>query len=111
GSPDPVRGPLDTLGKVREAELDRCLAVPGVTEHRWLDYPDGACADVPEDEPVARIASLMRELRPDTVLTFGPEGMTGHPDHQAVCRWTTRAFADVAQAGRRLWAPQSTGGA
>ncbi|MCB1248955.1 MAG: hypothetical protein KDB36_06090, partial [Acidimicrobiales bacterium] len=31
------------------------------------------------------------EVRPDVVLTFGPDGQTFHPDHIAVSRWTTHA--------------------
>jgi len=41
-------------------------------------------------------------VRPDTVLTFGPDGMTGHVDHVAVSRWTTTAFRRVAPASARL---------
>jgi LmbE family N-acetylglucosaminyl deacetylase len=46
---------------------------------------------VPDDEPVARLAALIDEVRPDTVLTFGPDGQTLHPDHISVSRWTTWA--------------------
>ena len=42
-------------------------------------------------------------MRPDTVLTFGPDGMTGHPDHQTVCHWTTKAFDQAAEPGARLY--------
>jgi LmbE family N-acetylglucosaminyl deacetylase len=63
----------------------------GVTDHRWLDYRDFACADVDVDEASERIAAIIDEVRPDTVLTFGPDGMTGHPDHRAVSQWTERA--------------------
>jgi LmbE family N-acetylglucosaminyl deacetylase len=88
---DPDRWSPAELAKIREAELAACLALLGVTEHRWLDYPDFACADVDVVEASGRIASIIDEVRPDTVLTFGPDGMTGHPDHSAVSRWTERA--------------------
>ena len=87
---------------VREAELAACLGVLGVTEHRWLGYGDGRCADVPDEEAVAVLADVMTEVRPDTVLTFGPDGGTGHPDHVAACRWSTLAFERAALAGSRL---------
>ena len=33
----------------------------------------------------------LERVRPDTVVTFGPEGHTGHPDHRAVSRWVAEA--------------------
>ena len=39
-------------------------------------------------------------MRPDTVLTFGPDGFTGHPDHRAVSAWTDLA-ADAGRPPRR----------
>jgi len=102
GSLDAVRWPPETLASVREAELDACLKVLGVREHTWLDYPDGGCASVPADEAVARVAEILTEVQPDTVLTFGPDGMTWHPDHIAVGEWTTAAFEAAGPAGSRL---------
>ena len=90
---DPSRWPPEDLAKIRESELYACLGILGVTEHRWLDYPDGGCAEVDADEAASRIAEIIDEVRPDTVLTFGPDGQTGHTDHIAVCEWTTRAVA------------------
>src|SRR3954471_11535425 len=47
GSADVERWPLDTLAAVRTTEMAASLAILGVHEHHWLDYPDGGCADVP----------------------------------------------------------------
>lgn len=91
-----TRGELGADGDLRERELAACLAVLGVTEHEWLGYADGGCADVPPAEPVGRLTELVRRLEPTRVVTFGPDGMTGHADHQAVGRWTTAAFAAAA---------------
>ncbi len=88
---DPDRWPPEDLAKIREGELYACLGILGVTEHRWLDYPDGGCAAIDPDAAAARLAEIIEEVRPDTVLTFGPDGQTGHADHIAVCDWTTRA--------------------
>jgi LmbE family N-acetylglucosaminyl deacetylase len=41
-------------------------------------------------------------VRPDTVVTFGPHGNTGHPDHRTVSAWTTAAFDRAAPPGARL---------
>jgi LmbE family N-acetylglucosaminyl deacetylase len=94
GSPDPERWPPgEPLAKLRTEELDAALALLGVTEHLWLDYPDGGCADVPLAEGAQRVLTQLVRTTPDTVLTFGPDGMTGHPDHQSVSRWVDAALA------------------
>ena len=46
GVTDPTRWPPEQLVTIREAELAECLRILGVTEYRWLDYPDGRCAGV-----------------------------------------------------------------
>ncbi|HEY7226308.1 MAG TPA: PIG-L family deacetylase [Micromonosporaceae bacterium] len=102
GTPDPVAWPPEGLAAAREAELACSLHVLGVTEHEWLGYPDGGCAKVPPDEAVARLCDVIDRVRPDTVVTFGPDGYTGHPDHQAVSAWTCGAFREAAPAGARL---------
>ena len=77
--------------RVRRRELAASLASLGVTEHHWLRYADGACAAVPPALGRDTVAAIIAEVRPDTILTFGPDGLTGHPDHRAVSAWTTAA--------------------
>ncbi len=88
-------GDAADLARVRTSELEAALAVLGVKEHHWLDYPDGGCADVDDAIAAARIRDHLDAVGPDTVVTFGPDGYTGHPDHRAVSRWV-----DLAVAGR-----------
>lgn len=102
GSDDPVRWPPPRLGRIRKWEAAAAMAVLGVTDHRWLDYPDGGLADMDEREPVARIAGLLAEVRPDTVLTFGPDGNTFHPDHRTISRWVGLAWEQAGRRGRLL---------
>lgn len=98
GSTDESRWPNGPeLAAVRTKELAASLAVLGVTEHRWLDYPDGGCASVDRSEGTARVQAIIDEIEPDTILTFGPDGGTYHPDHIAVSGW-----ASVAGSGRRV---------
>jgi len=108
GSLDEERWPLDTLGSVRQAELERCMAILGIDDHRWLDYVDGELESVDTAEGVGRVVELLDEVRPDTVLTFGPEGMTDHPDHKRISVWVGDAFASRAKPGARLYHATTT---
>jgi LmbE family N-acetylglucosaminyl deacetylase len=96
GVTDATKWPPGELAAIREAELAECLRTLGVTEHRWLGYPDGGCAAVELNEAAQQIADIIGEVAPDTILTFSPDGQTGHPDHIAVHRWTVEA---VRRAG------------
>lgn len=89
---------------VRTMELEAALRVLGVNEHHWLDYPDGGCAEVEADEAAARLAEILDDVRPDTVMTFGPDGITGHPDHQTMSAWVDLALARTTKKPRLLHA-------
>ncbi|MDQ3981708.1 MAG: PIG-L family deacetylase [Actinomycetota bacterium] len=93
GSQDPERWPPDTIAATRAQELASALAVLGVHEHYWLDYVDGECVEADEVEAVERLQRVVDRVAPDTILTFGPDGQTGHPDHLAVHRWVEGACA------------------
>jgi LmbE family N-acetylglucosaminyl deacetylase len=79
------------LRAVREKELDAAGIELGLTETRCLDYPDGGLADI-DSQALVRIASeLISELNPDVVITFGPDGFSGHSDHIVVGAAVTAA--------------------
>ena len=96
------QAPPEVLRRVRTEELGRALAVLGVEEHHWLDLPDGSLDDVDPAGPTAWLVALLAEVRPRTVLTFGPDGITGHPDHIAVGRWARAACAAAGLPGTAL---------
>lgn len=96
--------PVD-MGRVREEELRCACRTLGVQELRFLghrdsgtagdpqnDHPDAFCRADPE-RVVGQILDLFREFTPEVVLTFGPDGGYGHPDHLAIHRHTTTAWA------------------
>jgi LmbE family N-acetylglucosaminyl deacetylase len=95
GVTDPVRWPPERMAEIREAELAACLEILGVKEHRWLGFPDGGCAAIPLDEGAEAVAAVLREVRPDTVVTFAADGQTGHPDHIAVHHWCVAAVRET----------------
>jgi LmbE family N-acetylglucosaminyl deacetylase len=103
GSMDEERWPPETMAGVRGTELMKSLEVLGVTEHRFLDGPVDVDMDTPLDEAGAtQVRDIVAEVQPDTILTFGPDGMTGHVGHMSVSRWATEAFHAVAKPGARL---------
>ena len=103
GSWDEERWPTAAMGEVRDAELMRSLEILGVTDHRWLDYYDGTCAAADQAEATAKVEAILREVDPDSVLSFGPDGMTDHPDHKSTCAWATEAFRRAAKPGAKLY--------
>jgi LmbE family N-acetylglucosaminyl deacetylase len=80
------------LPLVREQELRCACEVYGVRPPLFLDYQDGQLPVVHQGQAVGRLVRLIREIRPDVLLTAGPHGTYGHYDHIAVHRWTTIAF-------------------
>ena len=89
GTSDPDAWPPERLAALRERELRASLAAVGVSELRFLDFVDGECT---WNDGTDLIAHHIADVRPDLIVTFGPDGMTGHPDHRAVSRWTTDAW-------------------
>ncbi|MDY7101786.1 MAG: PIG-L deacetylase family protein [Actinomycetota bacterium] len=106
GTDDPRTWPPDRLGAVRRWEATAAMAVLGVDEHHVADLPDGGL-DAHDEVGVAWAGGLLDTVRADTILTFGPDGMTYHPDHIAVHRWVTRAWRDRGRPGRLLYAATS----
>jgi LmbE family N-acetylglucosaminyl deacetylase len=80
------------LGALREAELRAAADVLGLLDVQFLDYEDATLDQADPVEATARIADHLRRVRPDVVITFGPEGAYGHPDHVAICQLTTAAI-------------------
>ncbi len=80
-----------SLADIRKEELAQALAAVGVVDmHAVLDYKDGFLKDVPDGEALEEISRYIDEFSPDTILTFEPNGITGHDDHKTVSRWAQR---------------------
>ena len=92
GSEDPELAGSDAFAAHREAELRSSLGELGVTDVRVLGLPDGGCVATESEMAVAALIGCIDELRPDAIVTFGPDGITGHPDHAQVSAWTTSAW-------------------
>jgi LmbE family N-acetylglucosaminyl deacetylase len=96
GNPAENPGPA-ALGRLRETELRAAAAVLNLLEVSILGYGDGMLAEADGRETVAVVAGHIRRIRPHVVVTFGPDGATGHPDHIAISQITTAAVLAAAQ--------------
>jgi LmbE family N-acetylglucosaminyl deacetylase len=84
------------LGEIRETELRAAADVLGIREVTILGYPDGSLDQVPAREILSTLVGQIRRIRPHAVLTFSPDGSYGHPDHIAICQFTTSAIVAAA---------------
>jgi LmbE family N-acetylglucosaminyl deacetylase len=97
---DPSLATRETLAVVREAEdLASWRALGLEPDVHFLRHPDGAVAALPRERLVAEYLAILQEARPDVVITFGPDGVTGHLDHVTVGAAATAAFHAARAAG------------
>lgn len=85
---DETRWPQKQLAAIRTKELEKALRIMGVSHHFWLDLKDG---HLTKADPTDKIAQIIDRVKPDTIFSFAQDGITGHPDHKAVCRWAIKA--------------------
>jgi len=98
---DAAAGSRRTIAAVREAELRLACERLGVTKVRCLDHVDGTLADAGFPALVDEVAGVIDEFGPDVVITFGPDGGYGHPDHVTISAATTAACQRAAGPGHR----------
>jgi LmbE family N-acetylglucosaminyl deacetylase len=93
-SADEGRWPTARLEEIRRGELAASLAILGIDDHTYLNLPDGSLADVDPAAGVEMVTAVITRVQPDTILTFGPDGMTGHADHITIGNWAVKAASD-----------------
>jgi N-acetyl-1-D-myo-inositol-2-amino-2-deoxy-alpha-D-glucopyranoside deacetylase len=103
GEYGPIASPAlatpETLADVREAELRASCRELGVERLELLGLPDAGVGWAAEEEnTLALLARTIRELRPHVIITFGPDGLYGHPDHEAVHELVIAARVAAADA-------------
>ena len=102
------------LGEVRAEELRHATEILGVDRSEILGFRDSGMVgtaenqdprsfhQAPLDEAAGRLAAILREERPDVVVTYDSDGTYGHPDH-VKAHHVTNAALDLLQ--REGWAP------
>ena len=95
---------IDELPKIREAELRAAAAELGIAAHdvHVLDYEDQKVSFAAPDEMQQVLASFIRRLEPDAVITFDPNQPRQHVDHLAVARFAMDAVS-AARVAKVLW--------
>jgi LmbE family N-acetylglucosaminyl deacetylase len=84
--------PREHVGAARALELAEAGRRMGLASVTCLKYPDGGLEGVTEDYVVRDIVRWLRRVRPDVVITWGPDGGYGHPDHIAAGLRALRAI-------------------
>jgi LmbE family N-acetylglucosaminyl deacetylase len=89
-------------GSIRTRELRQAAEHLGI-EVYFLDYPDGGLARTNSQTLLEMIACWIDLIQPQVVLTFGPEGVSGHPDHITISHIVTEAYDLVYKKGVLLY--------
>ena len=100
---NPAVAEPDGLGAAREQELRAAAEIIGIQQIHLLDYRDRELSDAKPHEIRRKLVTLVREHRPDVVMTFDPNGFNAHPDHVAISRFTGDAIAAAADP---RWLPK-----
>jgi len=87
---------LEGLGRIRERELRAACAVLGVRDVVLLDYMDGELDHADPERIIGELVYHLRRIRPQVVVTFGPDGGYGHPDHIAMSQFAQAAAVCAA---------------
>ncbi|MDA1215980.1 MAG: PIG-L family deacetylase, partial [Chloroflexi bacterium] len=82
----------EELPQVREAELRSVMQLFGVEPPLLFDYKDHLRKDADVEEVAGKVLAVMQEVRPDVVVTFGPNGISYHDDHIAIHKAAVDAF-------------------
>jgi LmbE family N-acetylglucosaminyl deacetylase len=103
------------LGEIRTEELKAAAEILGVDRLEFLGYRDSGMVDTADnkdphsfhqarlEEAAAKLAALMRDERPDVVVTYAEDGVYGHPDH-IKAHYVTNAALDLLE--REGWSPK-----
>jgi LmbE family N-acetylglucosaminyl deacetylase len=89
---------LEGLGKIRTRELENAVAILGIKSLSFLDYMDGDVDQANHAEAVGKIVTHIRNIQPQVVVTFGHDGIYGHPDHIAIGQFANAAIVCAADA-------------
>ena len=97
GAPDSHPG-FESLAQTRALELESAVKELGMKSLHFLDYIDGDLDQAHHAEAIRKIVAHIRNIKPQVVVTFPPDGNYGHPDHIAIGQFTCAAVVCAADA-------------
>ncbi len=92
----------EEAGELRERELRKAAQHLGI-EVYFLGYLDGELAQTKPEALLETIACWVDLLQPQVILTFGPDGVSGHPDHVTISHTVTQAYDQCYKKGMLLY--------
>ncbi|MEK7571157.1 MAG: PIG-L deacetylase family protein [Patescibacteria group bacterium] len=90
------------LHEIRRDELKASAKVLGIKQIYFLGYKDGTLSNNLYHEIANKIATFLRNIRPEIIFTLEPKGITGHLDHIAVSFITSFVF-ERDKNSKELW--------
>jgi LmbE family N-acetylglucosaminyl deacetylase len=111
------------ITEIRKAELEKALKILQVGAVYFLGYRDSGMAGTPEnnhpnafaradlEEAAGKLVKIIRQTRPQVIVTYNEKGTYGHPDHIMANRVTGRAFEAagdpdfIGEGGLPPWQP------
>jgi N-acetyl-1-D-myo-inositol-2-amino-2-deoxy-alpha-D-glucopyranoside deacetylase len=105
------------LGEVREKELENAARLLGVNRGEFLGYRDSGMVgtadnenpasfhQAPLDEAANRLVAILREEKPEVIVTYAEDGIYGHPDH-IKAHFVTNAALDAMLRSSEPWTPK-----
>ena len=93
----------EELGLIREQELQRAAGVLGISKVIFLGYRDKEVPIAPPLEMVEKLVRIIRNVRPQVIITFGADGASGHRDHRAIHHFTKTAIQFAKQPIELNW--------
>lgn len=89
-------------GYIRENEFRRAAYLLGINAH-ILGFIDGELAKTDPQKLLDSILPWIDLIKPQIIITFGPDGVSGHPDHVTISKIVTRAFDQYNNKGMLLY--------
>ena len=105
------------LGEIREKELEESARILGVNRGEFLGYRDSGMAgtsdnanpasfhEAPLEEAAGKLIEILREEKPDVIVTYAEDGTYGHPDH-IKAHYVTNAALDQMLRASESWTPR-----
>lgn len=91
------------IGKIREKELLKSAQIIGVKKVFFLDFIDGQLSNNMYQDAVKKIIKILDTIKPYTLMTFEPCGVSGHLDHVAISMITSYVFEHTAYAKKLFY--------